>query len=220
MRTWVARYLYDSLVHELENLYFRGIRRKLLGGTSGKTCVEIGAGSGLGLESWPSDVARLVLVEPMKEMQEHLLERLHSGKKNGTVSFTVEPEIVSCKLEGKNSLPFADNTFDVLFTSLVFCGIEDQDIACAEVKRVLKPHGEIIFMEHVSAKEGTWVRLLASLTNWMFEIFWKCSAMRDTHLTFEKEFNNAQYDMLVVPFWKTGIDNHIVHGSARNPKKE
>lgn len=55
---------------------------------------------------------------------------------------------------GAETLPFADDSFDAVVASLVFCTIPDASAALGEVARVLKPGGEFRFLEHVHG-EGT-----------------------------------------------------------------
>src|SRR5919197_125579 len=56
------------------------------------------------------------------------------------------------------NLPFEDNSFDTVVSTLVLCSVRDQDQALAEIRRVLKPGGELIFMEHVRADEDRLAR--------------------------------------------------------------
>ena len=52
-------------------------------------------------------------------------------------------------------LPFEDDTFDVAVSTLVLCGVDDQARALGELRRVLRPGGRLIFIEHVrSDKPG------------------------------------------------------------------
>jgi ubiquinone/menaquinone biosynthesis C-methylase UbiE len=50
-------------------------------------------------------------------------------------------------------LPFEDNTFDVAVSTLVLCGVDDQARALGELRRVLRPGGRLIFIEHVRSDE-------------------------------------------------------------------
>ena len=46
-------------------------------------------------------------------------------------------------------LPFEDATFDVAVSTLVLCGVDDQPRALRELRRVLRPGGQLLFIEHV-----------------------------------------------------------------------
>jgi ubiquinone/menaquinone biosynthesis C-methylase UbiE len=52
-------------------------------------------------------------------------------------------------------LPFRDGTFDTVVSTLVFCTVPDVAAALREVRRVLAPGGELLFLEHVRAEPGT-----------------------------------------------------------------
>lgn len=54
---------------------------------------------------------------------------------------------------GAEALPYADDTTDFVVASLVFCTIPDVEAALSEVARVLKPGGELRFLEHVRGEE-------------------------------------------------------------------
>lgn len=124
----------------------REIRRELIAGASGRT-LEIGAGSGLNLPHYTSEVTELVVTEPSPHMHRHLRELL-AGEAPPVVSW----ELVEC---GAEELPFADQSFDTVVGAYVFCTIPDPPRALAELARVLKPGGRYIFLEHVHAGEGT-----------------------------------------------------------------
>lgn len=210
MREWVAS-IYDSLLAEQERLYYRDIRKQLLEAAGGKSCLEIGAGTGSSISAWPSTVERLVMTEPSENMLKRLRPKLEGEEGK---ALPVKPEVLQVALGGAGSLPFDDNTFDTLLVSLVFCHIEQQVAACNELKRVAKDGAKIVFLEHVTAKKGSWARLLAPFFNWLWLLLWGCSAMRDTHETFAQQFHQVDINWLVLPFRMTGIDNHYVYGTA------
>ena len=50
-------------------------------------------------------------------------------------------------------LPFEDDTFDVVVSTLVLCGVDDQPRALREIRRVLRPGGRLLFLEHVRSTD-------------------------------------------------------------------
>ena len=54
-------------------------------------------------------------------------------------------------------LPFEDGTFDVAVSTLVLCGVDDQPRALRELRRVLRPGGQLLFIEHVAFHEPSWL---------------------------------------------------------------
>jgi ubiquinone/menaquinone biosynthesis C-methylase UbiE len=136
--------LYDWLAEGLEKGGLREKRRALLAGAEGAT-LELGAGTGHNLAHYPEGVTRLVLTEPDPHMAKRLRRRVEESGR-------AHVEVLEA---GAESLPFADDEFDTVIATLVFCTIPDPPAALAEVARVLKPGGRMLFLEHVRA-DGGW----------------------------------------------------------------
>jgi SAM-dependent methyltransferase len=137
--------LYDPFVWIGEKLGMAARRRALLAGAHG-TVLEIGAGTGLNLRHYPAGLEEIVLAEPAEPMADHIdLSRAPEG---------VDVRLVRAPAE---KLPFADGSFDTVVGTLVLCTVSDPARAVAEVARVLKPGGRLLFLEHVEA-DGGWRR--------------------------------------------------------------
>jgi SAM-dependent methyltransferase len=122
-----------------------GRKEELLSGLSG-TLVELGSGTGPNLRFLPEDL-RLVAIEPNPFMHPHFLreaEVLHRD--------------VSLIRADAHALPFPDGSVETVLSTLVLCSLEGLDGALKEVHRVLRPGGKFIFMEHVGAPRGSWLR--------------------------------------------------------------
>ena len=100
--------------------------------------MELGAGTGLNLPYYPAGLDRLVLVEPDVHKAKLLAAK--------TPPEGVSPEIVRAPGE---ILPFEDDSFDVVVETLVLCTVADPEVTAAEIRRVLKPGGRLLFIEHV-----------------------------------------------------------------------
>src|SRR3954471_19654140 len=112
-------------------------RRELLAGATGRA-LELGAGNGLNFRHYPATVAQVVAVEPEPYLRERALE--------AAAKADVPVDVV----EGADDpLPFEDDSFDVAVACLVLCSVPDQARALAELRRVLRPGGELRFYEHV-----------------------------------------------------------------------
>ena len=61
------------------------------------------------------------------------------------------------------NLPAENASVDFVISTLVLCSVVDQDRALKEVLRVLKPGGKFVFIEHVAARPGTWLRFIQTL---------------------------------------------------------
>ena len=129
--------LYDRCFKAAEEAGLRDMRRAVLTGARGRV-LEIGAGTGLNLDLYPLDVSDLTLVEPDPHMVKQLRHRVTASRSPAQV----------VEAPGER-LPFEDASFDTVVVTLVLCTVPDQEGTLAEIKRVLKPDGEFLFMEHV-----------------------------------------------------------------------
>jgi ubiquinone/menaquinone biosynthesis C-methylase UbiE len=137
MRRRLFAALYDTVSKGSEAAGMREERRQLLASTEGAT-IEIGAGTGLNLEHYPEAVTRLVLAEPDRHMRRRLRRRVDALDRAA--------EVIDASAE---RLPFPDATFDTAVVTLVLCSVPNQEVALAEIARVLKPNGRLLFIEHV-----------------------------------------------------------------------
>jgi SAM-dependent methyltransferase len=134
---------YDRGFKASEEAGLRAMRAELLSGARGRV-LEIGAGTGLNLDHYGEDVEKLILAEPDPHMTKRLRERLAASGRDA--------EVVEAPAE---RLPFEDGSFDTAVVTLVLCTVPDPDKALAEIRRVLRPGGELLFLEHVrSSDEG------------------------------------------------------------------
>ncbi|MET0733280.1 MAG: class I SAM-dependent methyltransferase [Casimicrobiaceae bacterium] len=131
--------LYDPFLWLGEIAGMRSRRSALLGNARGRV-VEIGAGTGLNVAHYPDGIAELVLTEPDAAMRRRLARRL---QRHGRVA-----RIVDAPAE---RLPLADASVDTVVSTLVLCTVNDPERALGEIARVLRPDGQLLFVEHVRA---------------------------------------------------------------------
>jgi ubiquinone/menaquinone biosynthesis C-methylase UbiE len=143
-------------------------RRELLSQAHGKV-VEIGAGTGVNLDKYPDGVTELVLVEPEPPMATRLAAHLgRSGPPARVVRAPAE------------ELPLPDASFDFAVCTLVLCTVRDQPRALAELRRVLKPSGRLLFLEHVRSDEPGLARWQDRLQPVWGHVGHGCHCNRDT----------------------------------------
>ena len=112
-------------------------RRELLAGRRGDV-VEIGAGTGANFAHYPPE-ARVVALEP----DPHMLQRARSALDALGVSN------IELRQGPAEQLPFADASFDAAISTLVLCTVRDLPRSLAEIRRVLRPGGELRYLEHI-----------------------------------------------------------------------
>ena len=120
-----------------------GLRQRVVPAARGRV-LEVGIGRGLNLPFYGSEVEAVVGVDPLAEKLEEASEAAAS------VPFAVELMDRSAE-----ALPFENESFDSVVMTWTLCSIPDAPRALAEMRRVLKPGGELIFVEHGLAPEAT-----------------------------------------------------------------
>jgi ubiquinone/menaquinone biosynthesis C-methylase UbiE len=139
MNLWehVFSALYDPLLWVGERTGMAKRRRDLLSQASGRV-LELGAGTGLNLPHYPDEIENLTLTEPAAPMLPKLERRLRKAARDGEVVVATAEE-----------LPFDDDSFDTVVSTLGLCTVDDPRAAITEIDRVLRPGGELLFLEHV-----------------------------------------------------------------------
>jgi SAM-dependent methyltransferase len=144
--------IYDPYLAFAERRGMAARRRALLADARGRV-LELGAGTGLNLPVYPDALDELVLTEPDQAMCSRLERRVRRSGRPATV--------VAAPAE---ALPFADASFDTVVSTLVLCTVPDVTGALRELRRVLRPGGRLLFIEHVrseSPRAARWQDRLA-----------------------------------------------------------
>lgn len=131
--------VYDPFLWLGEMAGMRRRRSALLSDAYGRV-VEIGAGTGLNISHYPEKVTELVLTEPEPGMRRRLARRV---ERHGRVA-----RIVDARAE---RLPLADASVDTVVSTLALCTVGEPESALREIARVLRPNGQLLFIEHVRA---------------------------------------------------------------------
>ncbi|HEY2333913.1 MAG TPA: class I SAM-dependent methyltransferase [Solirubrobacterales bacterium] len=165
--------IYDRSLKATEEAGLREMRREALAAASGRT-LDVGAGTGVNLGLFGSEVTELVLVEPDPHMLKKLRAKLsESGVDAAAIQAPAE------------RLPFADSSIDTAVFTLVLCTVPDPKAALAEAARVLRPDGRLLFVEHVRSQDPGLARWQDRLEKpWRF-LGDGCHCNRDTVATIE-----------------------------------
>jgi SAM-dependent methyltransferase len=166
-----ARYL-DRREQRRPDREARELRRRALAGLSGNV-IEVGSGDGRSFEHYPPGVEHLLAVEPDPTAREAASERARGA--------AIPIDVVGGTAE---ELPAEDGAFDAAVLMGVLCSVSDPAAALRELRRVLKPGGELRFWEHVRSGNAAF-RVLQRATD---AVFWTralggCETTRDTAAT-------------------------------------
>jgi len=133
--------VYDRMSAKAEDAGQDAHRRELLAGLGGRV-IEVGAGNGLNFKHYPATVASVLAVEP----EAYLRQRANEESTRAAIPIEVVDGLA-------DELPAEDARFDAAVASLMLCSVPDQQLALAEMRRVIRPGGELRFYEHVRANE-------------------------------------------------------------------
>ena len=182
-----------------------GRKQRLLGDLTG-TVVELGAGTGANFGYYRSDLD-LVVIEPNTDFHERL--------RRSAVEHGRDIEIRT--LSGEQ-LDFPDASVDTIVATLVMCTVDDPAAVAAEIKRVLKPGGRFIFIDHVAAPADTMMRRVQNLVSLPHRtLFEGCRPNRETEATLiSAGFELKDMERFRTPLM-TGYTRSHIAGIARKP---
>ena len=139
----------------------RRVRREVLASARGDV-LEVGVGSGINLPFYPGGVSSIVGVDPSVRLLEMAAKRARPAR---GAARAAKPTL-ELVLASAERLPFASARFDTVVSTWTLCSIPDQARALAEVRRVLRPGGRLVFIEHGLAPDASVRRWQSRLTPW------------------------------------------------------
>jgi ubiquinone/menaquinone biosynthesis C-methylase UbiE len=168
--SFLAAYIYDKVMAETEAACLQEWRQSLLSNLSGSV-LEIGAGTGANLPFYNHKQVELTLCEPDANMRKQLMDKIDEQKLVNIKVSTDSAELISAE----------SNSLDYVVSTLVCCSVKDVSKSLAEIKRVLKPGGKFVFLEHVAAIPGTRRRTWQNIINPLWrKIAGNCHLNRNT----------------------------------------
>ena len=183
----MARY-YDAAQRRYETAV-ADRKRTLLADLAG-TVLELGPGTGANFAHFPDGVRRWVGIEPNPYM--------HPALRDAAAARGVEAEFREVGAEG---MDVDEGSVDVVLCTLVLCSVPDPARVVADVRRVLAPGGRFVFVEHVAAPPGSWLRLAQRLLKPLWCLLADgCRPDRDLAAVLrDAGFDELHLDAFVVP---------------------
>ncbi|NPA12386.1 MAG: class I SAM-dependent methyltransferase [Aquificae bacterium] len=186
-------------LHKVYGDYKRSLFKEL-----GDKVLEIGVGTGTNLPYYRPETD-LTVVEPSKEMLKYFMDKAPTY-----------PLKIHIKEGFAEELPFGDNTFDGVVSTLVLCSVSSPKKVLQEIKRVLKPNGVFIFIEHIKAPDGTFTQKVQNVVKdgwkWLFE---GCDITRETHKYIQSVFPKTEYKMVRFNSPFIPVNYHIIGHSYK-----
>lgn len=174
--SWLFAPLYDLLMKNTEAAGLSQWRQTLLSEAYGRV-LEIGGGTGANLGYYTGAVDQVFITEPDAGMKRQLDQKFQALDKSNFYTADAKAE----------DLPFEDESFDTVVSTLVLCTVDNPEKSLEEIFRVLKPGGKLLFLEHVHAHDNP------NRAKWQgrIEPIWKhiaggCHLTRDTLSTIER----------------------------------
>ena len=196
--------MYDRQMAKTEQAGLAACRERLLAGAAGEV-LEIGGGTGTNLPCYGPAVNSLTMTEPQPPMLRRLQRKVREH--------APATKVLRAPAE---DLPFDDHTFDTVVSTLVLCGVDDQPRALRELRRVLRPGGRLLFIEHVRSGDPSRARSQDRM-NWLNRLVVCCDCNRPTLRSIQAAgFTVTQVEHMALPRAPKFVSPAIM-GSATAP---
>jgi len=139
---------FDGMEAIIEGLFFKRWRKQLWAKAEGAHILEVGVGTGKNFDYYPAN-ARMTAID----FSEKMLER--AAQKRDRKHIHVDLHLMDVE-----SLYFADNSFDTVIGTFVFCSVPSPRKGLRELYRVCKPGGQVLLLEHVLSSRPVLARLM------------------------------------------------------------
>ncbi len=158
--------IFNIFMKPFEQKILHERRSNLISKVNGNV-LELGVGTGINFNYYRNEkISKLTIMD----LRFNNIIKNHSFNKSRKVNY----------LEGNaENIPFQDNTFDSVVSTLIYCSVDNPELVLSEVFRVLKPGGRVYFIEHVLPQKGYYRKLLNTL-NGAWKMIGKCNVNRET----------------------------------------
>jgi len=150
---------FDSLEGFLEGLFFSDWRKTLWAKVQGEHILEVGVGTGKNFPYYPPN-SRITALD----FSEKMLER--ARKKQQRTKVAVDLELMDVQ-----SLCYADNSFDTVVATFVFCSVPQPTKGLQELYRVCKPGGQVLLLEHVLSSKPMMAKMMCLINPVIASVF-------------------------------------------------
>lgn len=162
-------WLYDALMSVMDATGFKRWRRRLVGDVR-TLALEVGCGTGRNLPLYP-DPTQTVAIDPD-------LGAVRRARRRAPGSLFV--------VARAEALPFRNQTFPVVVSGLVFCSVQDPEQGLSEIRRVLRPSGQLRMVEHVRHPHPAFGRILDGVQPAWTWVTGGCHPNRETETAVER----------------------------------
>jgi ubiquinone/menaquinone biosynthesis C-methylase UbiE len=182
---------------------FSELRRQLLKQAKGQI-LEIGFGTGLNLAYYPSSVQTLTALDANPGMNAFAEKRIAASGID-----------VKHLIANGERLPLADQSFDTVVSTWTMCSIADIETALSEICRILKPSGELLFIEHGLSDDPNVQAWQDRLTPLQKVIADGCHLNRNIQRLLEKDFKHVKLKRFILSN-APAVLGYTYQGSAAN----
>ena len=200
---WMFAAWYDRVNGQVERAILSERRSRLLAGLDGEV-LDVGAGTGANLPYFEK-ASRVVAAEPDPAMRRRLMAKLGAAR--------VPVEVTA---DAAETLGHGDASFDAVVFTMVLCSVTGPDRALAEARRVLRPSGRLIVLEHVRGDAGL-ARWQDRVTPLWSRVAAGCHLGRDTGTAIERAGFSLEQSEYFSPYPRWVLAQPLFQAVARRP---
>ena len=145
---WYSSYVFPRLLDWTMRAVDPQYRRRALAPARGRV-LEVGFGTGVNLPYYPDAVERLTVIDSERLLSDRVARRIAAARM----------PVAEMRLDASGGLPFEGGSFDAVVTTFTLCSVSPPAPALAEIRRVLKPAGQYLFLEHGRSDDPRTARL-------------------------------------------------------------